>query len=74
MGISLKMMRLIFKASIEYRMGEILSPFTVNYAAPEAAPALRTGRVSHFAWRQPSLVELFREAVADPAQREEVAA
>ena len=29
------------------------------------AAALRTGRVSHFAWRQPSLVELFREAVAD---------
>ncbi len=27
--------------------------------------ALRTGRVTHFAWRQPSLVELFREAVAD---------
>jgi hypothetical protein len=27
--------------------------------------------VSHFAWRQPTLVELFREAVADP---EEVAA
>jgi ABC-2 type transport system ATP-binding protein len=31
--------------------------------------ALRTGRVSHFAWRQPTLVELFREAVADePAE------
>jgi ABC-2 type transport system ATP-binding protein len=29
------------------------------------AAALRTGRVSHFAWRQPTLVELFREAVAD---------
>ena len=27
--------------------------------------ALRTGRVSHFAWREPTLVELFREAVAD---------
>jgi ABC-2 type transport system ATP-binding protein len=26
--------------------------------------ALRTGRVTHFAWRQPTLVELFREAVA----------
>jgi ABC-2 type transport system ATP-binding protein len=34
------------------------------------AAALRTGRVSHFAWREPSLVELFREAVADPAARE----
>ena len=34
------------------------------------AAAVRTGRVSHFAWRQPTLVELFREAVAD----EEVAA
>jgi ABC-2 type transport system ATP-binding protein len=28
------------------------------------AEALRTGRVTHFAWRQPTLVELFREAVA----------
>jgi ABC-2 type transport system ATP-binding protein len=25
--------------------------------------ALRTGRVTHFAWREPTLVELFREAV-----------
>ena len=31
------------------------------------AAALRTGRVSHFAWREPTLVELFREAVATPA-------
>jgi ABC-2 type transport system ATP-binding protein len=38
------------------------------------AAALKTGRVTHFAWREPSLVELFREAVADPGQREEVAA
>jgi ABC-2 type transport system ATP-binding protein len=39
------------------------------------ATALRTGRVTHFAWREPTLVELFREAVADPApRREEVAA
>jgi ABC-2 type transport system ATP-binding protein len=36
------------------------------------AAALRTGRVSHFAWRQPTLVELFREAVS--ATPEEVAA
>jgi ABC-2 type transport system ATP-binding protein len=35
------------------------------------AAALHTGRVSHFAWREPTLVELFREAVAAP---EEVAA
>jgi ABC-2 type transport system ATP-binding protein len=28
--------------------------------------ALHTGRVTHFAWRQPTLVELFREAVAAP--------
>jgi ABC-2 type transport system ATP-binding protein len=34
------------------------------------AAALRTGRVAHFAWRQATLVELFREAVADPAQRQ----
>jgi ABC-2 type transport system ATP-binding protein len=41
------------------------------------AAALRTGRVTHFAWREPTLVELFREAVADPAPAppdEEVAA
>jgi ABC-2 type transport system ATP-binding protein len=31
------------------------------------AAALKTGRVTHFAWREPSLVELFREAVAEPA-------
>ena len=31
------------------------------------AAALRTGRVAHFAWREPSLVELFRAAVAEPA-------
>jgi ABC-2 type transport system ATP-binding protein len=37
------------------------------------AAALRTGRVTHFAWQQPTLVELFREAVAAPAV-EEVAA
>jgi ABC-2 type transport system ATP-binding protein len=29
------------------------------------AAGLRTGRVAHFAWRQPTLIELFREAVAD---------
>jgi ABC-2 type transport system ATP-binding protein len=28
--------------------------------------ALRTGRVTHFAWREPTLVELFREAVTTP--------
>jgi ABC-2 type transport system ATP-binding protein len=38
------------------------------------AAALATGRVGHFGWRQPSLVELFREAVADPARAEAVAA
>jgi len=36
------------------------------------AVALRTGRVTHFAWRRPTLVELFREAVA--ATPEQVAA
>ncbi|MCZ2858200.1 ABC transporter ATP-binding protein [Blastococcus sp. VKM Ac-2987] len=38
------------------------------------AAALGTGRVTHFAWREPSLVELFREAVAAPRTDEEVAA
>src|SRR3954452_25246928 len=37
------------------------------------AVALKTGRVAHFAWREPTLVELFREAVAAP-QTQEVAA
>jgi ABC-2 type transport system ATP-binding protein len=32
------------------------------------AAALRTGRVTHFAWQQPTLVELFREAVAQPQE------
>ncbi len=36
------------------------------------AAALRTGRVTHFAWRQPTLVEMFREVVA--AKPQEVAA
>jgi ABC-2 type transport system ATP-binding protein len=36
--------------------------------------ALHTGRVSHFAWRQPTLVELFREAAADDASDRELAA
>ena len=36
------------------------------------AAAVRTGRVAHFAWREPTLVELFREVVAAPT--EEVAA
>ncbi|WP_448625523.1 ABC transporter ATP-binding protein [Geodermatophilus sp. URMC 64] len=34
------------------------------------AAALKSGRVTHFAWREPSLVELFREAVAEPAGAE----
>jgi ABC-2 type transport system ATP-binding protein len=34
------------------------------------AAALRTGRVTHFAWQQPTLVELFREAVATPVPQE----
>jgi ABC-2 type transport system ATP-binding protein len=32
------------------------------------AAALHTGRVTHFAWREPTLVELFREVVAAPAE------
>jgi ABC-2 type transport system ATP-binding protein len=32
------------------------------------AAAVRTGRVTHFAWQQPTLVELFREAVAAPQE------
>jgi ABC-2 type transport system ATP-binding protein len=29
------------------------------------AAALATGRVAHFAWREPTLVELFRGAVTE---------
>jgi ABC-2 type transport system ATP-binding protein len=32
------------------------------------AAAQRTGRVTHFAWQQPTLVELFREAVTAPQE------
>jgi ABC-2 type transport system ATP-binding protein len=32
------------------------------------AAASRVGRVEHFSWRQPTLTELFREAVAAPQQ------
>jgi ABC-2 type transport system ATP-binding protein len=42
-----------------------LAPGTDDQAV--LAAALRTGQVAHFAWREPSLVELFREAVAEPA-------
>ncbi|MBB3083318.1 ABC transporter ATP-binding protein [Geodermatophilus sabuli] len=34
------------------------------------AAALTTGRVAHFAWQQPTLVELFREAVAATTPQE----
>ncbi|TKJ19305.1 ATP-binding cassette domain-containing protein [Blastococcus sp. CCUG 61487] len=37
------------------------------------AAALRTGRVEHFAWQRPSLVELFRGAVAAPTPQEAAA-
>ena len=33
------------------------------------AAAVRTGRVTHFAWREPTLVELFREVVAVPTEQ-----
>ena len=35
---------------------------------PSSPRPLRTGRVTHFAWQQPTLVELFREAVAAPQE------
>jgi ABC-2 type transport system ATP-binding protein len=43
-----------------------LDPDTDDQAV--LAAALRTGRVTHFAWREPTLVELFREAVAEPQE------
>ncbi|MCW2581892.1 MAG: ABC-type multidrug transport system, ATPase component [Klenkia sp.] len=42
-----------------------LAPGTDDQAV--LAVALGTGRVAHFAWREPTLVELFREAVSDRA-------
>jgi ABC-2 type transport system ATP-binding protein len=47
---------------------------TLLRLAPDAddqavlAAAVRTGRVAHFGWQQPTLVELFREAVAAPQE------
>jgi ABC-2 type transport system ATP-binding protein len=43
-----------------------LAPATDDQAV--LAAAVRTGRVTHFAWQQPTLVELFREAVAVPRE------
>ena len=43
-----------------------LAPGVVDLAV--LAAAVRAGRVNHFAWRQATLVELFREAVADPQE------
>jgi ABC-2 type transport system ATP-binding protein len=43
-----------------------LAPDTDDQAV--LAAAVRTGRVTHFAWQQPTLVELFREAVAAPQE------
>ena len=34
------------------------------------AAAARAGRVEHFSWREPTLTELFREAVSDPEPTE----
>jgi ABC-2 type transport system ATP-binding protein len=48
-----------------------LAPVTDDQAV--LAAALRTGRVRHFAWREPTLVELFREVVAAPGALEAVA-
>jgi ABC-2 type transport system ATP-binding protein len=55
---------------ISERRGEV-----VLELAPDAddqqvlAAATRTGRVEHFSWREPTLTELFREAVAEPAEQ-----
>jgi len=45
-----------------------LDPATDDQAV--LAAALRTGRVAFFGWREPTLVELFREAVTAPHERE----
>ncbi len=50
------------------RDGEVLLELGTDPGAADdqavLAAALRTGRVDHFSWREPTLTELFREAVA----------
>ncbi|MGZ4620885.1 MAG: ABC transporter ATP-binding protein [Blastococcus sp.] len=58
---------------VSEQAGDTLVELTAGTDDQEVlAAALRTGRVTHFAWRQPTLVELFREVVAVKPQ--EVAA
>jgi ABC-2 type transport system ATP-binding protein len=50
------------------RDGEVLLELGTDPGAADdqavLAAALRTGRVDHFSWREPTLTELFREVVA----------
>ena len=58
---------------VSERRGELLLELAAGTDDQEVlAAAARAGRVEHFSWREPSLTELFREAVAD--EREEVPA
>jgi len=52
---------------VSERRGELVLELADDVDDQEVlAAAGRAGRVEHFSWRQPTLTELFREAVAEP--------
>ena len=54
---------------VSERRGEVVLELAGGADDQEVlAAATRAGRVEHFSWRQPTLTELFREAVAEPDQ------
>jgi ABC-2 type transport system ATP-binding protein len=60
---------------VSYDAGDTMLDLTADADDQQVlAAAMRTGRVEHFGRREPTLVELFREVVADPAPQEEAAA
>jgi len=51
---------------VSERRGELVLELADGVDDQEVlAAAARAGRVEHFSWRQPTLTELFREAVID---------
>ena len=54
---------------VSERRGEVVLELADGADDQEVlAAATRAGRVEHFSWRQPTLTELFREAVTEPEQ------
>jgi ABC-2 type transport system ATP-binding protein len=52
---------------ISERRGEVVLELAAGADDQDVlAAATRAGRVEHFSWREPTLTELFREAVAEP--------